>query len=315
MPRYDILSPDAMEVLERGWRRLISEIGVEFLHDGALEHFRAAGQTVEDSVVKLDPEFVLEQVAKAPSEFELAARNPDRDVHVGRHAHGVRAHPGSAVRAQRRRAARGYVGRLRQICAVSARASISSTLRAGCAVSPTTSRSTPGTWTCCCRWRRSPTSTYQGAVITEDAASDSMAVTDMVMRGRGGLDARPVGVRRASTSTHRFATTRACSMPDDLRRGRAGLHRDHAVPADGSDGPGLGAGRARPADRRVAGGACAHPADPAGRAGDPWGRFCRTPTCSPARRDSVAPSRPPGSSARGRSPVGSACRGGPAEVF
>ena len=72
MPRYDILSPDAMEVLERGWRRLISEIGIEFLHDGALEHFRAAGQTVEESVVKFDPDFVIEQVAKAPSEYRAA---------------------------------------------------------------------------------------------------------------------------------------------------------------------------------------------------------------------------------------------------
>ena len=34
-------------------------------------------------MVKLDPEFVLEQVAAAPSEFELAARNPARNVHVG----------------------------------------------------------------------------------------------------------------------------------------------------------------------------------------------------------------------------------------
>ena len=36
MPRYDILSEDAMDVLEGGWRRLLSDIGVEFLHEGAL---------------------------------------------------------------------------------------------------------------------------------------------------------------------------------------------------------------------------------------------------------------------------------------
>ncbi len=45
--------------------------------------FRDAGQTVEDQVVKLDPEFVLEQVAKAPREFDLQARNPERSVHLG----------------------------------------------------------------------------------------------------------------------------------------------------------------------------------------------------------------------------------------
>jgi trimethylamine--corrinoid protein Co-methyltransferase len=34
-------------------------------------------------VVKLDPEFVLEQVAKAPREFDLQARNADHTVHIG----------------------------------------------------------------------------------------------------------------------------------------------------------------------------------------------------------------------------------------
>jgi trimethylamine---corrinoid protein Co-methyltransferase len=83
MPRYEVLSEDAMAVLERGWRRLISEMGVEFLHDEAVDRFRRAGQTVEGNVVRFDPEFVLEQVAKAPSEFDLAARNPERTIHVG----------------------------------------------------------------------------------------------------------------------------------------------------------------------------------------------------------------------------------------
>ena len=40
-------------------------------------------QKVEDSVVKFDPDFVVEQVTKAPSEYQLLARNPERDVHVG----------------------------------------------------------------------------------------------------------------------------------------------------------------------------------------------------------------------------------------
>lgn len=83
MPRYEILSPDAMEQLDRGWRRLISEVGVEFLTDRALDAFRQAGQRVEDRTVFLDPEFVLEQVAKAPREFDVRARNPERSIHIG----------------------------------------------------------------------------------------------------------------------------------------------------------------------------------------------------------------------------------------
>src|ERR687888_2698958 len=72
-----------MEALDRGWRRIVSEIGIEFLLPEAVEEFRNAGQQVEDTVVKLDPEFVLEQVAKAPREFDLQARNPDRSRHIG----------------------------------------------------------------------------------------------------------------------------------------------------------------------------------------------------------------------------------------
>ncbi|MBA2446257.1 MAG: trimethylamine methyltransferase family protein [Nocardioidaceae bacterium] len=83
MPRYEVLSADAMEKLDGGWRRLVTEIGVEFMSDRALELFRAAGQRVEDNTVFLDPEFVLAQVAKAPKEFEVAARNPAHSIHIG----------------------------------------------------------------------------------------------------------------------------------------------------------------------------------------------------------------------------------------
>jgi trimethylamine--corrinoid protein Co-methyltransferase len=83
MPRYEILSEDAMATLDRGWRRIVSELGIEFLHDDALDAFRKAGQDVDGQTVKLDPEFVLEQVAKAPHEFDLQARNPERTVHIG----------------------------------------------------------------------------------------------------------------------------------------------------------------------------------------------------------------------------------------
>jgi trimethylamine--corrinoid protein Co-methyltransferase len=84
MPRYEILSEDAMNVLDRGWRRIVTELGLEFMLPEAVELFRKAGQTVEgDHLVKLDPDFVLEQVAKAPREFELAARNPERSCQIG----------------------------------------------------------------------------------------------------------------------------------------------------------------------------------------------------------------------------------------
>ena len=83
MPRYDILSEDSMATLDRGWRRIVSEIGIEFLKPEALELFRAQGMKVEGDNVFLDPDFILEQVAKAPREFDIQARNHANDVHIG----------------------------------------------------------------------------------------------------------------------------------------------------------------------------------------------------------------------------------------
>lgn len=83
MPRYEILSEESMAKLDEGWRRIVSEIGVEFMSEDALELFRQAGQKVVENTVFLDPEFVLEQVGKAPKEFQLQARNPANSVTIG----------------------------------------------------------------------------------------------------------------------------------------------------------------------------------------------------------------------------------------
>ena len=66
MPRYEILSPDALATLDRGWRRIVSEIGIQFAKPEAVELFADHGQKVDGEIVYLDPEFVLETVAKAP---------------------------------------------------------------------------------------------------------------------------------------------------------------------------------------------------------------------------------------------------------
>jgi trimethylamine---corrinoid protein Co-methyltransferase len=83
MPRYEVLSADAIDVLDRGWRRIVSEIGVEFMSERALDLFRRAGQRVEENNVRFDPDFVVEQIAKAPREFDVQARNPVNTVHIG----------------------------------------------------------------------------------------------------------------------------------------------------------------------------------------------------------------------------------------
>ena len=112
MARYELLSPEAIEVLDRGWRRIVSEIGVQFVKPEAVELFRQAGQNVDDQTVWLDPEFVLEQVAKAPREFDVQARNPaNTRPHRGR-PHGLRRRLRAAVRPRRRRPPRCHDERL-----------------------------------------------------------------------------------------------------------------------------------------------------------------------------------------------------------
>ena len=83
MPRYEILSEEAMAKLDAGWRRIVTEIGVEFMSDRALKLFAEAGQRVEDHTVFFDPDFILTQVAQAPREFDVHARNPANTVHIG----------------------------------------------------------------------------------------------------------------------------------------------------------------------------------------------------------------------------------------
>jgi trimethylamine---corrinoid protein Co-methyltransferase len=83
LPRYEILDEFAMAELDRGWRRIVSELGIDFLHEESLDYLRAAGQEVEGQLVRFDPDWILEQVAKAPREFDLQARNREQDVHIG----------------------------------------------------------------------------------------------------------------------------------------------------------------------------------------------------------------------------------------
>ena len=56
---------------------------MQFAKPEAVALFAKAGQRTDGDVVYLDPEFVLEQVAKVPREFDIQARNPANSVHIG----------------------------------------------------------------------------------------------------------------------------------------------------------------------------------------------------------------------------------------
>ncbi len=82
-PRFEPLTDDALDTIDRGWKRLVSEIGIQFMYEPALELFAREGQRVEDEVVFFDPEWLLERVKTTPTEFTLQARNPTNNIEFG----------------------------------------------------------------------------------------------------------------------------------------------------------------------------------------------------------------------------------------
>lgn len=77
------LDAAGVAAIHDGAMRILEEIGVVFLNPEALEIFRQAGCTVEGDLVRMGRDFVMEMIAKAPSEFTLTPRNLDRQIPVG----------------------------------------------------------------------------------------------------------------------------------------------------------------------------------------------------------------------------------------
>lgn len=77
------LDEDGIAAIHDGAMRILEEIGIAFLNDEARDILKKAGCRVEDHIVFMDREFVMEMVAKAPSEFTITPRNPDRALTIG----------------------------------------------------------------------------------------------------------------------------------------------------------------------------------------------------------------------------------------
>ncbi|WP_071796904.1 trimethylamine methyltransferase family protein [Natronohydrobacter thiooxidans] len=77
------LPAEGVEAIHQGALQILSEIGVEFLHDEALALLRQAGCIVEGQNVRMDSDFVMEMLARAPGAFTITPRNPARAVPIG----------------------------------------------------------------------------------------------------------------------------------------------------------------------------------------------------------------------------------------
>ncbi len=81
----DILSEDQLNRIHHASLDVLEDIGINFLLDEAREILKTAGADVEKNStrVRFDRNLVLESIAKAPSEFTIHARNPQRSLKIG----------------------------------------------------------------------------------------------------------------------------------------------------------------------------------------------------------------------------------------
>jgi trimethylamine--corrinoid protein Co-methyltransferase len=77
------LPPEGVEAVHDGAMRVLEEIGIEFLNEEAVAVLRDAGCIVDGENVRMGRDLVMEMVGKAPREFTLTPRNPDRKITIG----------------------------------------------------------------------------------------------------------------------------------------------------------------------------------------------------------------------------------------
>lgn len=84
IPDVELLSSEAVEVIEANAETILQEIGIEFRRDAeSLRLWREAGADVRGERVRIPRGLCRRLIATAPREFTLHARNPARSVRFG----------------------------------------------------------------------------------------------------------------------------------------------------------------------------------------------------------------------------------------
>ena len=77
------LTEEGVDAIHQGAMHILEEIGIEFLNPEACKLLKEAGCTVDGENVRMGRDFVMEMVARAPSEFTITPRNPARQIRIG----------------------------------------------------------------------------------------------------------------------------------------------------------------------------------------------------------------------------------------
>ena len=79
------MDAEGVEAIHDASMQVLEDIGILFMNDEALAILRAAGCDVDmtSQRVRMDRDFVMEAVGKAPSQFTITPRNPQREITMG----------------------------------------------------------------------------------------------------------------------------------------------------------------------------------------------------------------------------------------
>lgn len=77
------LTEDGIQALHAGAMHILQEIGIAFHNPEAVAILKQAGCLVDGDIVRMEPSFVMEMLSKAPAQWTLTPRNPDRKLVMG----------------------------------------------------------------------------------------------------------------------------------------------------------------------------------------------------------------------------------------
>ena len=77
------LDADGVQRVHKTAMRILRDIGIEFLNPEAVTILKQAGCIVNGTNVRMDEDFVMEMVGRAPSTFTITPRNPEREIIMG----------------------------------------------------------------------------------------------------------------------------------------------------------------------------------------------------------------------------------------
>ena len=84
IPNFEILTEEALEIIEANAETILEEVGVNFVNNpAALELWRTAGASIDGERVRIPRGLARKLCETAPSSFVQHARNPERNVEIG----------------------------------------------------------------------------------------------------------------------------------------------------------------------------------------------------------------------------------------